>query len=74
VKHLSGAPFWGRLLASLTNNRLGWKGLPGTNAPAYYENSKITATEGFIGLTPDGEDGEMSDGSDEGNAHPGSSE
>ncbi len=21
------------------NNRLGWKGLPGTNALAYYENS-----------------------------------
>jgi hypothetical protein len=27
-----------RLLASPTNIRLGWKGLPGTNTLAYYEN------------------------------------
>ncbi len=39
VKHLSGAPHWGRHLASPTNIRLGWKGLPGTNAVAYYEHS-----------------------------------
>jgi hypothetical protein len=31
VKHLSGAPLYGRLLASPTNIRLGWKGKPGTN-------------------------------------------
>jgi hypothetical protein len=31
VKHLSGAPLKGRLLALPTNNRLGWKGLPGEN-------------------------------------------
>jgi hypothetical protein len=29
----------GRLLASPTNMRLDWKGLPGTNALAYYEES-----------------------------------
>jgi len=34
VKHLSGALAWGKLLALPTNIRLGWKGLPGTNALA----------------------------------------
>jgi hypothetical protein len=29
----------GRLLALLTNNRLGWKDLPRTNPLAYYVNS-----------------------------------
>ncbi len=29
-------PFKGRLLALHTNNRLGWRGLPGTNTLAYY--------------------------------------
>jgi hypothetical protein len=38
VKPLSGAPLWGRLLALLTNVRLGWKGLPGTNTLVYYEH------------------------------------
>ena len=38
VKHLSGTPLYGRLLASPTNNKLGWYGLPGTNTLAYYEN------------------------------------
>ncbi len=38
VKHLSGAPLQGRLLALPTSNRLGWKSLPGTNIIAYYEN------------------------------------
>jgi hypothetical protein len=38
VKHLSGAPLWGRLLASTTNMRLGWKSLPRTNTLAYYKN------------------------------------
>jgi hypothetical protein len=39
--------------SSLTANiRLGWKGLPETNAPAY-ENSKIAAVESFIGLAPE---------------------
>jgi hypothetical protein len=40
------APF--RLLALPTNIRLGWKGLPGTNALGYYENPKITAVKSFI--------------------------
>jgi hypothetical protein len=31
---LSGAQLWGRLLASPTNIRLGWKGLPETNTQA----------------------------------------
>jgi hypothetical protein len=31
MKHLSGAPLYGRLLALPTNIRLGWKGSPGTN-------------------------------------------
>jgi len=38
VKHPSGAPLSGRLLASPTNSRLGWKGLAGTNTLAYYKN------------------------------------
>jgi hypothetical protein len=37
VKHISGAPLYDRLLALPTNIRVGWKGLPGTNPPAYYE-------------------------------------
>jgi hypothetical protein len=38
VKHLSGAPVYGRLLA-LPTVRLGWKDLPLTDALACYENS-----------------------------------
>ncbi len=38
VKHLSGAPLKGRLLASPTNIRLGWISLPRTNTLAYYKN------------------------------------
>ncbi len=30
--------YLGRLLALLANIELGWKGLPGTNTLAYYEN------------------------------------
>jgi hypothetical protein len=32
--------------------RLGWKGLPGTNALAYYENPKSTIIKCFIGFAP----------------------
>ncbi len=32
--------------------RLGWKGLPETNALAYYEKSSITDVKSFITLTP----------------------
>jgi hypothetical protein len=35
VKHLSGAPLKGKLLALSANNRLGWKVLPGANAPTF---------------------------------------
>jgi hypothetical protein len=38
-KDLSGAPLYGRQLDLCKNIRLGWKGLPRTNALAYYENS-----------------------------------
>ncbi len=31
---------------------LGWKGLPGTNALAYYKDSYVTAIKSFIGLAP----------------------
>jgi len=41
VKFLSGT-LLGRLLALPPNIRLGKKGLPGTNTPAYYENSSVT--------------------------------
>jgi len=36
---LSGPPLKDRLLALLANSRLGCKGLPRANTPAYYENS-----------------------------------
>jgi hypothetical protein len=39
VKHISGAPPKGKLVALPTNIRLGWKSLPGSNNLAYYENS-----------------------------------
>ncbi len=49
-KHLSDAPRKGRLLAFPTNITLGWKGLPGINALAYYEKSSLTAVKSFITL------------------------
>ncbi len=33
---------------ALPTNRLGWKGLPGTNTLAYYEKILITAVTSFI--------------------------
>jgi hypothetical protein len=36
VKHLSGAPLYGKLLASPANIRLDWKGLPRTNTLVNY--------------------------------------
>ncbi len=39
VKNLLEAPLNNRLLALPTNNRVGWKGLPGANTLAYYKNS-----------------------------------
>jgi len=35
-----------------TNIRLGWKGLPGTNTLAYYENLQLTAVKSFITFAP----------------------
>ncbi len=58
MKHPSSAPLYGRLLALPTNIRLGWKGLPGKNALAYYEKSKLTAIKSFIILAT-GSSGEM---------------
>jgi len=55
VKHLSGAPLYGRLLALLANIRLGWKRLPGTNALAYYEKLGLMTVKSFITLAPDDE-------------------
>ncbi len=37
-------------LALITIITGGWKGLPGTNTQAYYENPLITAINVFIGL------------------------
>jgi hypothetical protein len=50
-----GAPLYGRLQASPTNIRLGWKGLQRTNTLAYYENPKIAAVKSFIVLAPRGQ-------------------
>ncbi len=50
MKHLSDALLIGRLLALPANIRLGWKGLPGINALAYYEKSSLTAVKFFITL------------------------
>jgi hypothetical protein len=52
VKHLSGAPLQGMLLALPANIRLGWKYLPGANILAYYKNPQITTVKSFIGLAP----------------------
>jgi len=41
VKHIADARIKGRLLALSTNNRQDWKGLPGANPLAYYENSLL---------------------------------
>jgi hypothetical protein len=54
VKYLSGTPLEFRLLASPTNISLHWKGLPGTNALAYYEESYLTAIKSFITFPPGG--------------------
>ncbi len=45
-------PLKGRLLALSTKNRQGWKGLPGANIAAYYENSLLMAVNNFITFAP----------------------
>jgi hypothetical protein len=42
-KQILSAPIKGKLLALSLSMRLGWKSLSGTNTPAYYENSQISA-------------------------------
>jgi hypothetical protein len=50
VEHLKEASHLGRLMAMPTNIMLGWKGLPETNAPAYY--SYIAESKCFTTLAP----------------------
>jgi hypothetical protein len=52
MKHLSGSPLEGRLLALPTKIRLRWKGLPGINILAYYGNMQITAVISFVIQAP----------------------
>ncbi len=40
-------------MSLIANIRLGWKGLLGTNALAYYEKSYLTTVKRFITLAPD---------------------
>ena len=44
----SGTPLLGRVLALPANIRLGWRGLPGSNTLAYYENPLIPTVKSFI--------------------------
>jgi hypothetical protein len=52
VKYLKGA-LLDQAPALLTNLRLGWRGLPGTNTLAYYKNSLIADRKSFITLASD---------------------
>jgi hypothetical protein len=53
MEHLKGDSL-GQAPAFLTNITLGWKSLPGTNALAYYSNSKLTTVNFFITLATGG--------------------
>ncbi len=55
MNHISRAPLYGRLLAVPANIRLGLKGLPATNALAYYEKVELTAVKCFIILATCGQ-------------------
>jgi hypothetical protein len=48
-KYLKGAPF-GQAVARIANIRIGWKGLVGTNAPAYLESFVSDEEKSFMGL------------------------
>ncbi len=50
--HLKGASLT-LALALPANIQLGWKGLPGTNALAYYEKSELMSVKSFITLSPE---------------------
>ncbi len=52
MKHISDAPLQARLLALPTNIRLDWKGLPGPNTLADYENSELSAVKSFHNTGP----------------------
>jgi hypothetical protein len=51
VKQLPGAPFYSRLPASPSNIRLGWIGLPGTSALAYYKKIENIAESQTLKLS-----------------------
>ncbi len=51
VEHFKGTSV-GCSLALLANVRLGWKGLPGTNALAYFASSSATEKKVFVTLEP----------------------
>jgi hypothetical protein len=53
MEHLKGDSL-GQAPPFLTNITLGWKGLPGKNAVAYYSNSKLTTVKFFITLATGG--------------------
>jgi hypothetical protein len=48
LKSFSSAQLKGRLLALHTKNRLDWKGLPGTNAVAYYDFRTLQTKKFYI--------------------------
>ncbi len=52
MKYLSGAPLYDRALALTEKFRLGFTGLPGTNALDYYEKMYLTAVKVFKTLGP----------------------
>ncbi len=52
---LSGAPLQDGFVILTTNIRPGWKGMPGTNALAFYEHSLIMSVKSFITLRPHNE-------------------
>jgi hypothetical protein len=54
VKHPSGAPLRGRLLAIPAKIRLGWKYLSGTNNLACCEHLKIAVIKNLMKLDPGG--------------------
>jgi hypothetical protein len=51
VEHLKDTSL-SQVLASVTDIRIGWRGLPGTNTVAYYENTSITNVKSFIIFSP----------------------
>ncbi len=53
MKGCLGAPLQGRRLSLPTDIKLGWKYLPGTNAPDYYKNLSNMAVKYFITLGPE---------------------